>query len=65
MKRGRSSIQTITEIIENPKKKFKVDSESTIEIYNLRILKTNKSQNEYTKGKSKTNPGFSTTQTKT
>jgi len=62
MKRGRSSIQTITEIIENPKKKFKVNSETIIEIYNLRILKTN-IENEYTKGKSKTNPGFSTTQT--
>ena len=58
MKRGWSNIQT-REIIENPKKKFKVDSESTIEIYNLRILKKNKY--EYTKGKSKTNPGFSTT----
>ncbi len=50
MKRDRSVHQTITEIIENPKKKFKVNSETTIEIYNLRILK--QLDNEYTKDQS-------------
>ena len=51
MKRGWSSIQTITDIFENPKKKFKVDSETTIEIYDPRILKSN-NYNEYTKDQS-------------